>query len=85
MVDQIPWLKERFAAVAGDWESGAIAWVAGRNRTRCLILRGVTDLVDDGGGEAYGNLALFEENANHVLGVLVDSLPSWLASSGKPE
>ena len=85
MVDQIPWLKERFAAVAGDWESGAIAWVADRNRTRCLILRGVTDLVDGQGGEAYGNLALFEENASHVLGVLVDSLPGWLASLGNPE
>jgi adenosylhomocysteine nucleosidase len=85
MVDEIPWLKERFAAVAGDWESGAIAWVAHRNRTRCLILRGVTDLVDGQSGEAYGNLALFEENANHVLGVLVDSLPGWLASLGNPD
>ena len=39
--------------MALDWESGAIAWVAARNQTRCLILRGVTDLVGEAGDEAY--------------------------------
>ncbi|HSV85435.1 MAG TPA: 5'-methylthioadenosine/S-adenosylhomocysteine nucleosidase, partial [Levilinea sp.] len=41
----IPTLRERYGAVAADWESGAIAWVAQRNGVRCLILRGVSDLV----------------------------------------
>ncbi len=41
----IPGLVEKYAAVAADWESGAIAWVAKKNGVRCLILRGVTDLV----------------------------------------
>ena len=40
IVEEIPMLKEKFGAIAGDWESGAIAWVAARNNVRCLILRG---------------------------------------------
>ena len=79
MVDDIPDLKRRFGAVAGDWESGAIAWVADRNQTRCLILRGVTDLVGSGGGEAYGNIELFIENTAKVLETLISSLPAWIA------
>jgi adenosylhomocysteine nucleosidase len=82
LVEEIPRLKEQYGAVAGDWESGAIAWVAARNHTRCLILRGVTDLVGSGGGEAYGNISLFVQNATQVLGELVASLPSWLSRVG---
>lgn len=48
-------LRHKYGARAADWESGAIAFVAARNKTRCLILRGVTDLVGEGGGEAYGH------------------------------
>ena len=40
LASEIPELHTRYGAVAGDWESGAIAWVASRNRTRLLILRG---------------------------------------------
>ena len=59
MAEEISDLKSKYGAVAGDWESGAIAWVANRNRVRCLILRGVSDLVGDGGGEAYaGNVQI---------------------------
>jgi adenosylhomocysteine nucleosidase len=82
LVEEIPRLKERYGAVAGDWESGAIAWVAARNRTRCLILRGVTDLVGSSGGEAYGNIDLFVQNATQVLGALVASLPYWIERVG---
>ena len=59
IVDEIPLLKDRYGAIAGDWESGAIAWVAAQNNVRCLILRGVTDLVGLDGGEAYDNLSVF--------------------------
>ena len=80
IVDEIPNLKERFGAVAGDWESGAIAWVAARNDIRCLILRGVTDLVGDGDGEAYdGNMDVFVEGTRVVMGKLLDALPGWAA------
>ncbi|MBI4639259.1 MAG: 5'-methylthioadenosine/S-adenosylhomocysteine nucleosidase [Candidatus Tectomicrobia bacterium] len=76
----IPDLKAKYGAVAGDWESGAIAWVADRNKTRCLILRGVTDLVGSSGGEAYeGNIQIFVENTSKVLKQLVQDLPAWIA------
>ena len=78
--DDIPRLRAEYGAVAGDWESGAIAWVAARHNTRCLILRGVTDLVGSGGGEAYdGNVHLFVEGAARILKRLVDTLPAWIA------
>jgi adenosylhomocysteine nucleosidase len=74
----IPGLVQKYGAVAADWESGAIAWVAKRNGIRCLILRGVTDLVSTGGGEAYGNIRLFHENTKLVMKMLIDQLPAWL-------
>lgn len=82
LIEEIPHLKAQFGAVAGDWESGAIAWVAAHNQVRLLILRGVTDLVGSTGGEAYDNLQLFEKAASHILNKLIDSLPSWIESAG---
>src|SRR3972149_1765258 len=77
--DEVPLLKERFGAVAGDWESGSIAWVAARNGVRCLILRGVSDLVGSGGGEAYdGNLRVFTDGAASILKQLLQYLPAWI-------
>lgn len=78
LADDIPMLIEKYGASAADWESGAIAWVAKRNGTRCLILRGVSDLVGDGGGEAYGNLGLFHERTKAVMQTLFEQLPRWL-------
>jgi len=74
----IPSLVEKYGAVAADWESGAIAWVAKMNGVCCLILRGVTDLVGGGGGEAYGNIGLFHKNTLSMMKTLLDQLPSWL-------
>lgn len=80
LVEDIPTLKAEYGAVAGDWESGAIAWVANRNNTRCLILRGVTDLVGGTTGEAYdGNIHIFEKNADIIIVRLVEQLPQWIA------
>jgi len=79
LVEDIPMLKKRYAAIAGDWESGAIAWVAARNGgIRTLILRGVTDLVDSQGSPAYGDLEYFESAAFEIMEKLVRSLPDWL-------
>jgi adenosylhomocysteine nucleosidase len=75
----VPRLAGQYHAVAADWESGAIAWVARANRTPVLILRGVTDLVDETGGEAYGNPQVFEAGSRAVMANLVDQLPAWLA------
>jgi adenosylhomocysteine nucleosidase len=80
VIDDIPRLKAEYGAVAGDWESGSIAWVAARNHTRCLILRGVTDLVGASGGEAYdGNIHVFVEGAARILERLIEALPAWIA------
>ena len=74
-------LKARYGAVAGDWESGSIAWAAGRNGIRCLILRGVTDLIGNDGGEAYdGRIDVYRSNARKVLQVLITHLPDWVRS-----
>ncbi len=81
LVKDIPRLKAQFGAVAGDWESGAIAYVAARNDTRCLILRGVTDLVGGSGGEAYGNIQVFIKATAEIVGRLVHSLPEWIAKA----
>jgi len=71
-------MESRFHPVAVDWESGAIAWVAQRNGTPLLILRGVSDLVSPDKAEAQGNPALFETNAAHVMQNLLHDLPQWI-------
>jgi adenosylhomocysteine nucleosidase len=80
VAQDIPLLVEKYGAVAADWESGAIAWVAKKNGIHCLILRGVTDLVSPQGGEAYGNIELFHENTRTVMTTLISQLPAWLAN-----
>ncbi len=83
VVEDIPMLVSRFGAVAADWESAAIAWVAARNHTRCLILRGVSDLVGSGGGEAYGNFDLFQNRTNQVMADLLRRFGEWLPEASK--
>jgi adenosylhomocysteine nucleosidase len=78
LLGDIPGLVEKYGAVAADWESGAIAWVAQKNGLHCLILRGVTDLVGPNGGEAYGNIQVFHENTKAVMKTLIEQLPDWL-------
>jgi adenosylhomocysteine nucleosidase len=79
VVGEIAELAGRFGAVAGDWESGAIAWVAARHGIPCLILRGVTDLVSEEGGEAYaGNVSLWHSATDQVMRSLIEQLPLWL-------
>jgi adenosylhomocysteine nucleosidase len=74
---KIPFLKSKGAIVA-DWESAALAWVARKNNTRLLILRMVSDLVSEEGGEAYNNIEIFHERAKATMKRLVDQLPGWL-------
>jgi len=78
LVEDIPTLIEKYGAVAADWESGAISWVAEQNKTRLLVLRAVSDLVGGDGGEAYGNLELFHERTKIVMKNLFEQLPDWL-------
>lgn len=74
----IPPLREKFGAVAADWESGAIAWVAQKNDIPLMILRAVTDLVDQQGSETYGNIQVFHASTRQVMEDLLDQLPGWL-------
>jgi adenosylhomocysteine nucleosidase len=65
-------------AIAADWESAALAWVAQRNNARLLILRGVSDMVSEEGGEAYNNIEMFNERARGIMQQLIEQLPEWL-------
>ena len=71
-------IEDQYRPAVVDWESGAIAWVANRNGTPLLILRGVSDLVSFEKAEAQGNEALFEENAKRIMQALINNLPKWM-------
>ena len=76
-------LQSKYGAVAADWESGAIAFVAARNKVPCLILRGVSDLVWTEGGEVYdGTAEAFTEVSSRIVRALLDALPKWLEAAG---
>ena len=85
LVEDIQMLIQKYQAVAADWEFGAIAWVAKKNNVRTLILRGVTDLVNVSGGEAYGDYELFIQRTSKIMKELFDQLPQWLSMIEKVE
>lgn len=74
----IPCLIEKYKAAAADWESGAIAWVARRNKVPCLILRAVSDLVDFASSEAYGDYPYFEEQCRGIMANFAQHLQEWI-------
>jgi len=67
-------LVRRFDAVAADWESAAIAYVASRRDTRLLIIRAVSDLVNTEHGDAIGALPFFESETVKIMLTLLDDL-----------
>ena len=75
--ERIPLLRSK-GALAADWESAALAWVANKNNARLLILRMVSDLVSEKGGEAYGDIEIFKERARAIMKQLFEQLPDWL-------
>ncbi len=75
--DKIPFLISK-GAIAADWESAALAWVAQKNKARLLILRGVSDMVSEQGGEAYNNIEVFNQRAREIMKMLFEQLPDWL-------
>lgn len=77
--EELEFLSQEYGAIAGDWETGAMAYTAQRNKTKLLILRGVSDLVSTQKGEAYGNFELFIQRAEAVMHKLLDELPKWVA------
>ncbi|HEY4244258.1 MAG TPA: 5'-methylthioadenosine/S-adenosylhomocysteine nucleosidase [Kofleriaceae bacterium] len=76
---ELPRLAAKYHASAGDWESGAIAWVATRNHTPVLILRAITDLADAPGGDAtYGNTSAWAAETKRAMAQLHALLASAL-------
>jgi adenosylhomocysteine nucleosidase len=82
-IEEIEKLKKEYQAVAGDWESGAIAYTAAKNKKKLIILRGVSDLVSSTQSEAHGNMNLFEERAQLVMTKLLNELPLWIEQMEK--
>ncbi len=74
---KISFLKSQ-GAIAADWESAALAWVARKNNVPLLILRAVSDIVSEEGGEAYDNIEIFNERAKEIMQRLIAQLPDWL-------
>jgi len=74
---KISFLKSQ-GAIAADWESAALAWVAQKNNAPLLILRMVSDIVSEEGGEAYSNIEIFNKRAEGIIRQLIDQLPDWL-------
>ena len=75
--DKIPSLTSQ-GALAADWESAALAWVAQKNNVRLLILRVVSDIVSEEGGEVYDQIEVFNERAKEIMKQLVMQLLGWL-------
>jgi adenosylhomocysteine nucleosidase len=74
---KIPFLQAK-GAIAADWESASLAWVARKNEARLLILRVVSDMVSAQGGEVYGDIESYQARAQVIMKQLVDQLPEWL-------
>jgi adenosylhomocysteine nucleosidase len=75
--ERIPLLKSQ-GAIAADWESAALAWVAQKNSARLLILRAVSDVVYEKGSDAYNNYEIFKARTRAIMKQLFDQLPGWL-------
>lgn len=75
----VPVLRDQFHVAAADWESASIAWVVQHNAIPCLILRTVSDLVSETGGEIYfDGAAQFSERSREIMQKLIESLPAWI-------
>jgi adenosylhomocysteine nucleosidase len=74
----ISYLSNKYKAVAADWESGAIAYVAHRNKgINLIILRGVSDVLD----QTNGSISTEEEiihGTRIVMKQLLDNLGQWI-------
>jgi adenosylhomocysteine nucleosidase len=75
--EKMPWLRSK-GALAADWESASLAWVAQKNRARLLILRAVSDVVSETGGEVYGDMDAYKDRTLIIMRQLVEQVPGWL-------
>lgn len=75
---KISMLTSKYNAIAGDWESGSIAHICKLNKIPCLILRGVSDLINESEGEAYSNPKIFIRRTQVIMKTLLDSIDQWI-------
>jgi len=75
----IPFLHEKYRAVAADWESGAIAYVGQKkDKMKCLIVRGVSDVVDSSKAKPSSEEEI-REGTRIIMKRLMHRLPEWIA------
>jgi adenosylhomocysteine nucleosidase len=78
-------LYGKYGAIAADWESGAIAYVAHKtNGKACLILRGVSDVVDPVSGEPSSDDAI-DKGMGILMNKLIATLPEWIEKATFPK
>ena len=78
--ENVGFLNQEHGAVAADWESGAIAYVAlKKNKVNSLIVREVSDVVGGDGSEIYEDPDSFLESFERIIPRLLRSLPKWLS------
>ncbi len=83
---EIQSLREKFGAVAADWESAAVAHVVRTiNNIECLIVRACSYIVGNAGSTIYGSSIAFELQVSKVMPPLLETLPEWLMMAGKSE
>ncbi len=71
-------LAAKYHASVGDWESGAIAWVATKHHVPVWILRAVTDIVDATGDPTYGDVGAWQRETKRAMAGLVELLAAAL-------
>ncbi|HBO34723.1 MAG TPA: hypothetical protein DD636_08355 [Anaerolineaceae bacterium] len=71
-------LTKDFGVAAADWESAAIAWVLKSNKTKGLILRGVSDIITPTASETDNNYALWRSRVEMIMQRLLQDLPFYL-------
>jgi adenosylhomocysteine nucleosidase len=76
----LPMLANKYKASVGDWESGAIAWTARKNKTPVLILRAVTDVVDAKGSPTYGNHEHWVKQTKIEMAALIELFAAALTA-----
>ena len=73
--NDIDYLINEYGAKAGDWESASIAFVADKNKSDLVIIRGVSDVISTSHGEAYNDNNIFIDNTAIIMNKLFKILP----------
>ena len=71
-------LTQKFAVPAADWESASIAWVLQANKTKALILQGVSDIITPTDSESDNNHDLWSCRVELIIQKLLHDLPFYL-------